>query len=1066
MSKDVEVKKDQLANPFPGLRPFSIDESHLFFGREGQSDEVLLKLSKNRFIGVIGPSGSGKSSFIYCGVLPILYGGFLTETGPNWDVVVMRPGSAPIENLAHSILEKDPAYKKSDEDEQKIKRTITTTLLRSSSLGLVEAIVQTKRKSNNNYLILVDQFEELFRFKDSRDNENSLNETLAFVNLLMEAVNYSEVPIYVAITMRSDFIGECAQFPDLTKKINDSHYLIPQLTREQKRRAITGPVQVGGGEIAPRLVQQLLNDLGDNPDQLPILQHALMRTWDYWSRYRERDEPMDLKHYDAIGRMAEALSMHANEAYDELTDEQKEICEVMFKAITEKRGENFGIRRPTRASEIAAIADVSPEEVIAIVEKFRAPGRSLLTPPYPVPITERSVIDISHESLMRIWVRLKNWVDDEADAVQMYQRLAEAATMYQVGKAGLWRPPDLQLALNWQQKHKPTLVWGQRYHPAFERTMVFLEYSKKEWETEQKIKELQAKRALKRARMTALIMGGATVVSIMFLLFAFAQKVKADQNAELAQLNAKEANEQRDIATQQKEEADRQKTLAEEQKVLADTAAAQAKRAQIQAQQNEQEAVKQKGIAEQQTELAQKNEARATQEADRANREAENARVAQKAAEEARLRAEKLRYVAQAKAMAIKATQTIPDDNLKGLLAQQAYIFNMNNDGYAYDADIYGGLYAAISKLRDPMVDSLAGHKGEIKAIVTSGAQGGNSIFSAGADGKILRWKLNGPAWVADTLAKINGALIRTITVSSDGKWLVAGGSRGITKQNYIQIFDLLDPSDSVKTPAGFVGEVTDLKFVDNNTRILGLDNQGQTIRSYDFTNTTPIIQSPQQILQIAVSPDGRWIAGALKNGKVMLWDRQNGFAAKEVFDEPGDLATTSVAFNTTGTQLVAGNSDGWIRIWNMNPIVSGTVPDPRILTDHTAQINTIKFSSDGKLMATGSFDKTAKLWNLQELDKQPANLTGFTGWVTALAFSPDNSQIMAGTQDKIIKAFPTEIIAMSDKICGKINRNMSIDEWSTYVGNDLPYAKTCEAYPDGEGATTGKTPNDLSGNN
>lgn len=91
-------------NPFPGLRPFKIDESHLFFGREGQSDEVLLKLSKNRFVGVIGPSGSGKSSFIYCGVLPILYGGFLTDASPNWEVVVSRPGANPVDNLAESLL--------------------------------------------------------------------------------------------------------------------------------------------------------------------------------------------------------------------------------------------------------------------------------------------------------------------------------------------------------------------------------------------------------------------------------------------------------------------------------------------------------------------------------------------------------------------------------------------------------------------------------------------------------------------------------------------------------------------------------------------------------------------------------------------------------------------------------------------------------------------------------------------------------------------------------------------------------------------------------------------------
>src|SRR3979490_1558583 len=209
-------------NPFPGLRPFKIEESHLFFGGEGQSDEVLLKLSKNRFVGVIGPSGSGKSSFIYCGVLPILYGGFLTDASPNWAVVVTRPGANPIDNMAESLLGSAKEYNNADPEDKKIKRTIVSTLLRSSSLGLVEAIQQSRRSEDINYLILVDQFEELFRFKDSTD-PNSIDETLAFVSLLMEAVNYEDSPIYVAITMRSDFIGDCAQFPELTRKINDSH---------------------------------------------------------------------------------------------------------------------------------------------------------------------------------------------------------------------------------------------------------------------------------------------------------------------------------------------------------------------------------------------------------------------------------------------------------------------------------------------------------------------------------------------------------------------------------------------------------------------------------------------------------------------------------------------------------------------------------------------------------------------------------------------------------------------------------------------------------------------------
>src|SRR5690606_9125508 len=119
-------------NPFPGLRPFRIEESHLFFGREGQSDEVLLKLSKNRFVGVIGPSGSGKSSFIYCDILTILYGDFLTDASPYWEVVVSRPGASPIDNLAESLLVQTDEYRNADVEEKRIKLTIFSTLLRSS----------------------------------------------------------------------------------------------------------------------------------------------------------------------------------------------------------------------------------------------------------------------------------------------------------------------------------------------------------------------------------------------------------------------------------------------------------------------------------------------------------------------------------------------------------------------------------------------------------------------------------------------------------------------------------------------------------------------------------------------------------------------------------------------------------------------------------------------------------------------------------------------------------------------------------------------------------------------
>lgn len=1037
-------------NPFPGLRPFKIEESHLFFGREGQSDEVLLKLSKSRFVGVIGPSGSGKSSFIYCGVLPILYGGFLTDASPNWEVVVTRPGAGPIDNLAESLLKTSKDYNYADPDDKKIKRTIVSTLLRSSSLGLVEAIQQSRRSSDINYLVLVDQFEELFRFKDSTD-PNSVNETLAFVNLLMEAINYEDAPIYVAITMRSDFIGDCAQFPELTRKINDSHYLIPQMTRDQKRRAIEGPVAVGNAKITPRLVQQLLNDLGDNPDQLPILQHALMRTWSYWSKYRDyEDEQVDLKHYEAIGTMAEALSMHANEAYDELDEDQKHICEVIFKAITEKRGENFGIRRPTRLNEIASIADVSEADVIEVIEKFREPGRSLLTPGFGSPIGSKSMIDISHESLMRIWVRLKNWVDDEADAVQMYLRLAEAANMYQVGKAGLWRPPDLQLALNWQVKHKPTLVWGQRYHPAFERTMIFLEYSKKEFETEQRIKELEQKRKLQRARTTAIVFGVITGFALIALVYAFVQKGIADENLKQATIaraaadkNAIEANRQKDLAQKAALEAEAQRKKA--------VAAAE-------------EARKQQKIAEEAQKAAQLSEARAKQNEAEAIAQRKEALLqkqkADKAADDARkaqAEAERQRLLAVAKAIELKSSQ-INDKELRALLAQQGYNFHSKNAGYEFDNEVYNGLFGALNALSDPMTNSLNGHTSSARALVTSVKN--NAIYSGGSDGRIILWTLgNSGTWKGDTLSKFVAPGERTayyqiysMDISNDGNYLAAGGLFPADRNaNYVYLFDLRNPSAAPKKITGFVSDVENICFTPDNKGFFARCNSGKSIMYSDLNTAKEVINaSKEKITSIDLSPDGTKLAGGGINGNLFIWDVRNNFAVNSYSILNGkDILT--VAYTPKGTDVIVGGETGEIRIFT-GGIVRKTLPG------HTSHIEQVKFSHTGTFMATASKDKSIRLWNMSDLNKPPQVLSDHD-WVWGMAFSPDDNQIMAGINsiiqnigpndvDYTIHAWPTKISAMSNKLCTYVTQNMSKDNWDQYVDKDIPYEATCSNLP------------------
>ncbi len=1040
-------------NPFPGLRPFKIEESHLFFGREGQSDEVLLKLSKSRFVGVIGPSGSGKSSFIYCGVLPILYGGFLTDASSNWEVVVTRPGAGPIDNLAESLLKSSKEYTDANVEDRKIKKTIVSTLLRSSSLGLVEAIQQSRRRSDINYLVLVDQFEELFRFKDSTD-PNSVNETLAFVNLLMEAVNYEDAPIYIAITMRSDFIGDCAQFPELTRKINDSHYLIPQMTRDQKRRAIEGPVAVGGAQIAPRLVQQLLNDLGDNPDQLPILQHALMRTWSYWSHYRDYEaEAVDLKHYEAIGTMAEALSMHANEAYEELDTEQKRICEVMFKAITEKRGENFGIRRPTRLNEIAAIADVSESDVVGVIEKFREPGRSLLTPSHGMVMGSKSMIDISHESLMRIWTRLKNWVDDESEAVNMYIRLAEAASMYQVGKAGLWRPPDLQLALNWQAKHKPTLVWGQRYHPAFERTLIFLEYSKKEFETEQRIKELEQKRKLQRARTAMIVFGSLLVVALMFLVFAIYQRAEAKRNETRARENEqkaldekKRADDQATIAIREKNAADRAKLIAEDKKREAEKARQDAEIKRIEAVAARAEAVKNEQRANENADLAKKNQEKATQ-------EAENARIQKEIAQ-------RERYLAVAKAIAIKSKELTNDPEQQALVAETGYLFNRQQKGYPYEDDIYNGLYFALKnqitnketgERGDPITQNLKGHEqGAARALVTHA--GSNQIYSAGSDGRVLRWTPSNGTWKADPLVpRMSDYLFFSIDLSPDGTLLLAGGvTTGDASKNYALLFDLRKPEQAPKRIPGFTDGIDNVEFLPNGKGALMRDNSGRSIKFTDLNSVQEVVDARTgKVNGISVSPDGKRLATAGENGVLMVYDITKNYAAKELYRNQ-NIPITAIAFSADNRRIVIGDQNGLLRI-----IWEDGSRQPRILSGHSEHIEQIKFNFANTFMATTSRDKSVRLWNWSdaEMNRQPIKLVDNPDWVWSATFTPDDEQLLVGvnsnstTANETIHAWPTKVETMGGLLCKYVSRNLSSDEWEQFIG-DLERIKTCDKYP------------------
>src|SRR5262245_24615651 len=645
------------SNPFPGLRPFEVDESHLFFGRSGQSQQLIAKLSATRFLAVVGTSGSGKSSLARAGLLPALFGGFMTGAGSAWRVAIMRPGADAIGNLARALNHTE-VFGSEDPENNALQVAITEATLRRGGLGLVEAVRQANMPATENLLVMVDQFEEIFRVEQGRHDEGYENDKAAFIKLLLGAKNQTETPIYVALTMRSDYLGDCAQFWDLPEAINEGQYLIPRLTREQRRAAITGPVAVAGGEITPRLVNRLLNDVGDNPDQLPILQHALMRTWDEWLREREsgrageretrghgdkvnpqsairdpQSDALDLRHYEAIGGMAQALSRHADEAFDEVGREMgargQQIAEKMFKALTETGADNRETRRPITLGQICDVTEASVVEVISVIEKFRAPGRSFLTPQAGAPLDADSLIDISHESLIRGWERLRQWVEDEARSARIYVRLADTAELHRDGQAGLWGDPDLKLALGWQEKQMPNRHWARRYHPEFDLAMNFLRTSRerqieeifeREHAQQEKLKQAEALAEAQRQRLEEQARSAsrlrrfvaALIVAALLALLAAGFAFSAYRRANTERGNA---NRQREIAEERKTEAERQKQLADAakqdalgQKAIAEAAKHTAEKNQREAEKLTYLAVRQTQVADEATEEAKKQQ--------------------------------------------------------------------------------------------------------------------------------------------------------------------------------------------------------------------------------------------------------------------------------------------------------------------------------------------------------------------------------------------------------------------------------------------------------------------------
>jgi WD40 repeat protein len=1014
------LKQDtRTLNPFPGLRPFAPDESELFFGREKESEEVLNKLLQNRFVTVIGASGSGKSSLIHCGVLPKVRN-LGKDDSPEWKIIMFRPGNDPLGNLGNAIKEE---LKGAEQEKTDVEKILLDIHLNSD--GITSTLNKYLVTGKEKILLVVDQFEELFRYSTAGAGGDKEGQAAEFVEKLVSAIIHPEGSIHTIITMRSDFIGECAHYQGLTQLINNSNYLVPHMDEGNYRQAIEGPIKYAGASIEKKLVETLLKDIGDRTDQLPVLQHALMRTWTYWQDLDEPGRPISYTDYDSVGTMTDAMSRHANEAFEELTPRGREICEKMFKTITEKGADNKGIRRPSSVTTIKSIIQCTSEELFEVVERFRIPARSFITPRQEIPLTEDSIIDLSHESLMRLWDRLKGWVDEEAGSVQMYLRLSEASAMFQQGKTSLWRPPDLQLAINWRDQQKPTLEWAQRYDPAFERAMVYLRTSEKEYLDEEESKIRLQKKQMRRAKIVAIILGTAAIISLGFMLFAFVQKIAADRATLLAEERRQQEEQARAEAVESEKEARRQQAIADSNAVIA--------------QQNEAEANTQRAIALTEKQRAELNaeEARRQEEiaiiqSDSATRASiradENAKIANMEREEAL----RLRMLSIGKSMSIKSLQVQGQQDLQTLLAYQAYLFNKNNKGLENDADIYTGLYNVAKQYGNVNYKVFRGHNGGIKSIAY--VPGENEFYTSGYDGQVLKWNTDGRDQTYQVIYT-DAAIVEVLAISPDASWLACGSG-----SSSIRMIPLSDNNTGYELK-GHTGKIKSLVFSYDGDYLYSASLDGKVLK-WDLAARTSqdVTTGEMRITSIDISSNGNYLAGINSQGNVIVWDPEN--ITENFRIETATRNIKVIRFKPDENILAIGDVNGNLELWD--------VATRRKISDvkaHDAQINDIRFNPVLNQMATASNDKSVKIYNnIDDLTEPPITLGDNEGFVLVIQFSSNGQLIVSGTYEDTqnLVGRPSHVQYMVADICDRVTRNMTQDEWNTYVARDIPLEQTC----------------------
>lgn len=395
---------DDLDNPYQGLHAFQPDDADLFFGREAITHKLLEKMQEtgkfNRFVAVVGPSGSGKSSLVRAGVIPALWRGEI-EGSENWFIVDMIPGTAPLDSL-EVTLTRIVSERGINLHEQ----------LARDERGLLRVADMLLPDDSSELVLVIDQFEEVFSLLEDETARQH------FLSLLVAAVTDPHSRVRVIITLRADFYDRPLHYPAFGAILRERMETILPLTAEELTRAITEPAKLVKVTFEEGLVTQIVSDVNYQSGALPLLQYALTELFE-----RRSGRVMTWEAYRAIGGAVGALAYRADELYHELSDAAQSIVHQLFlRLVTLGEGTEDTRRRVAREELLSLFDDDLTDEIIDLFANYR-----LLALDHDEK-TRKPTVEVAHEAIIREWERLRSWLNDSRNDIRQQRRLGQSAT--------------------------------------------------------------------------------------------------------------------------------------------------------------------------------------------------------------------------------------------------------------------------------------------------------------------------------------------------------------------------------------------------------------------------------------------------------------------------------------------------------------------------------------------------------------------------------------------------------------------------------------------------------------